>query len=58
MKKIEMIDDIYSLLKPYLTTAIKNAEQIADENKNLPPSQCSPGTTVYEIFKKLINYLK
>ena len=51
-------DDIYSLLKPYLTTAIKNAEQIADGNKNLPPSQCSPGTTVYEIFKKLINYLK
>lgn len=51
-------DDIYSLLKPHLTTAIKNAKQVAAGNKNLPPSQSTPGTTVYEIFEKLISYLK
>lgn len=51
-------DDIYSLLKPHLTTAIKNAKQVAAGNKNLPPSQSTPGTAVYEIFEKLISYLK
>ncbi len=50
-------DDIYTLLKPNLQTAIVNAKQIAQNNKGLPPSKCTPGTAVYEIFEKLKNYL-
>ena len=51
------LDDIYSLLKPHLETAIRNAKQIADRNDGLPPSKCTPGTAVYAIFEKLKSYL-
>lgn len=50
-------DDIYSILKPNLQTAISNAKQLAERNTGLPPSKCTPGTAVYEIFEKLKNYL-
>lgn len=50
--------DIYSLLKPNLEIAIRNASKVAKKNKDLPPSQCMPGTAVYEIFEKLMPYLK
>jgi hypothetical protein len=49
--------DIYSLLKPNLQTAINNAKKVQKRNINLPPSKCTPGTAVYEIFEKLKNYL-
>lgn len=49
--------DIYTLLKPNIKTAINNAKRTADENKGLPPSQCTPGTAVYEIFEMLEGYL-
>lgn len=51
-------DDIYDLLKPYMPQAINNAKRILDSYGNLPPSQCTPGTTVYKIFEKLQYYLK
>ncbi len=52
-------DGIYKYLagKINLQTAIANAKQIARNNKGLPPSKCTPGTAVYEIFEKLKNYL-
>lgn len=50
-------DDIYVLLKPFIKTAIDNAKKIAENNKGLAPSQCTPGTTVYEIFEMLNSYL-
>jgi hypothetical protein len=50
-------NDIYSLLKPNLQTAINNAKKVQKRNTNLPPSKCTPGTAVYEIFEKLKNYL-
>ena len=49
--------DIYSLLKPYIKIAIKNAKYIKANNQGQPPSKCTPGTAVYEIFEKLENYL-
>lgn len=51
-------EDIYMLLKPYIKSAIDNAKRIAENNKGLPPSQCTPGTTVYEIFEMLNSYLR
>lgn len=51
-------DDIYTLLKPNLENAIRNAKQVIDANKDTPPSQCAPGTKVYEIFEKLLCYIK
>lgn len=49
--------DIYTLLKPNIKKAINNAQRIAGDNKGLPPSQYTPGTTVYEIFEMLESYL-
>lgn len=50
-------EDIYTLLKPNIKKAINNAKRIADDNKGLPPSQCTPGTAVYKIFEMLESYL-
>lgn len=50
-------EDIYTLLKPNIKKAINNAKRIADDNKGLTPSQCTPGTAVYEIFEMLESYL-
>ena len=49
--------DMYDLLKPYIKTAIANAKRTAENNKGLPPSQCEPGTAVYEIFELLGDYI-
>lgn len=48
---------IYNELKPHLGTAIKNAKQIMELHKGLQPSQCTPGTKVYELFEKLKSYI-
>lgn len=50
-------EDIYEILKPNMKKAIDNARRISENNKGLPPSQCTPGTAVYEIFDMLISYL-
>lgn len=51
-------NDIYNQLKPNLYTAIKNAKSIMADYGERSPSQCTPGTNVYEIFEKLQSYLK
>lgn len=51
-------EDIYKRLRPNLLEAIKNAKSIMSNYGERPPSQCTPGTKVYEIFEKLQSYLK
>lgn len=51
------LDNIYNLLRPNMINAINNAKNILTCYDNLPPSQCMPGTKVYEIFDKLRFYL-
>ena len=34
-----------------------NAKRMETNNKGKPPSKCTPGTTVYEIFEMLEGYL-
>ena len=50
--------DIYDRLKPQLETAIKNAKKILEKHGDgTPPSACTPGTTVYQLFEKLQKYI-
>lgn len=49
--------DIYALLKPNIKNAIKNAKRIEANKQEIPPSQHTPGTAVYEIFEMLESYL-
>lgn len=49
--------DMYSLLKPHLEKAIKNAKKLELLHEGMPPSRSAPGTTVYEIFEHLKPYL-
>lgn len=52
-------DDIYTILKPYQGTAIRNAKKlICTYYENTTPSKMSPATKVFEIFEKLQPYLK
>ena len=48
---------IYHTLKPMYKTAISNAKKMMEEHKNKPPSECRPGTRVYEIFEYLKAYI-
>lgn len=50
--------EIYSILRSNIFVAINRAKNIIKENENVPPSKIKPGTTVYEIFEKLLLYLK
>lgn len=50
-------EDIYTLLKPNIKRAIDNAKRVKANNEGIPPSQCTPGTAVYEIFEMLESYL-
>ena len=50
-------DDMFDILKPYINTAIANAEKLADENKSKTPTQSAPGTEVFRIIKMLKPYL-
>ena len=51
-------DDIYALLRPHLLLAIENAKSIMKSYNDTPPSKCTPGTKVYEIFDILSPYLE
>lgn len=50
-------EDIYSILEPYMDTAISNAEKLALVNRGKQPSEAAPGTMVHELVKKLRPYL-
>lgn len=49
--------DIYTILRSYLPTAIKNAKRVMASYNDTAPSKCTPGTRVYEIFDMLSPYL-
>jgi hypothetical protein len=50
---------MFEFLYSHLDDAIRNAKKL---RKNYPemaaPFQCAPGTSVYEIFEKLKDYLR
>ena len=51
-------EDLFEVLRPYMKTAIANAERLARNNEGKNPSASAPGTEVYQIFEKLKSYLE
>lgn len=49
--------DMFSVLKPYMNTALSNAKKLNEWNKDKKPSQSTPGTKIYELVVKLQPYL-
>lgn len=49
--------DMYSILYPYMDTAIANAEKLDAINTGKLPSAAAPGTQVHLLIKKLKSYL-
>lgn len=50
--------DMYEVLRPYMDTALANAERLAKQNEGRKASESAPGTKVYELVKVLKPYLK
>ncbi len=49
---------MFETLYPHLEEAIRNAKKLLQSYPDgSAPSQCAPGTSVYEIFEKLKDYL-
>ena len=51
-------EDMYSILKPYMDIAIRNARKLDAINQGRTPAMSAPGTKVYELIEKLKPYLK
>ncbi len=50
-------DDMYTILKPYIETAISNAKKLDEINAGKTPAESAPGTKVYEMIEILMPYL-
>ena len=50
--------DMFSILLPYLDTAISNAKNLYEVKKQLTPSNAAPCTTVFELLEFLLPYIK
>lgn len=58
-KEYDKADEkIYDILKPKYKDAIQNAKRIMGEHGNAQPSECCPGTRIYEIFEFLEAYIE
>lgn len=49
--------DMFTLLKPFVKAALKNARKLALINGEKPPSLSAPGTNVHEIVERLFPYI-
>lgn len=50
-------EDMFTVLKDYLDTAIKNAKRLDEINADKTPSESAPGTRVYELIEQLRPYI-
>lgn len=50
--------DMFSVLFPYLGTALRNARQLDQINKGKSPAKSSPGTKVHLLLETLKPYLE
>ena len=48
---------MYTILKPYIETAISNAKKLDEINAGKTPAESAPGTKVYEMIEILMPYL-
>lgn len=49
--------DMFSILSPYIDTAIRNAKKIDELNKHKTPANSAPGTKVFKLIEKLRPYI-
>lgn len=50
-------NDMFSILRPYMDEAIRNAKRLDALNEKKAPSSSAPGTKVYELLEVLKPYL-
>lgn len=51
-------NDMFKILYPKIETAIANAQKLYNEKQELTPSKAAPCTTVFQLIKKLLPYIK
>ncbi|MBQ8540809.1 MAG: RloB domain-containing protein [Clostridia bacterium] len=51
-------NDMFSILRPKLDTAISNAKKLYEEKQGLTPTDASPCTTVFQLIETLLPYIK
>ena len=49
--------DIFDVLRPYISDAIRNAKKLEEVNLGKLPSASAPGTKLYEFLEMIIPYL-
>ena len=49
--------DMFSVLRPYMETAISNAKKLNSINEGRTPSKSAPGTKVYELIEAIKPYI-
>ena len=49
--------NMYAILEPYLSTAIKNANKLEKENEGVLPADAKPGTQVHKLVGYLLQFL-
>lgn len=48
--------DMFSILKPYVRDAIRNAKKLERVNEGKTPTESNPGTNVHKLVEKLLPY--
>lgn len=51
-------NDMFSILRPKIGTAISNAKRLYEEKQGLTPTEASPCTTVFQLIETLLPYIK
>ncbi len=49
--------DMFSILRPYVNTAISNAKKLYEEMKTYTPTDASPCTTAFQLLEVLLPYI-
>lgn len=49
--------DMFSILRPYVDTAIKNAKKLYDEKSACTPTDAAPCTTAFQLLEVLLPYI-
>ena len=48
---------MFSILRPYVDTAIKNAKKLYDEKSACTPTDAAPCTTAFQLLEVLLPYI-
>lgn len=51
-------NDMFDILEDRIDNAISNAERLEKKNAGLSPANCNPGTTIHQLVKDLLPYIR